>query len=89
MYEGYTGITRPFSANREDIATDCMIDLLAEGGRPAVTLRTLADRIGVTPSGLLRWFGSADRMWETIAARYGQRWVDLLDAWSARTSARD
>ena len=73
MWHRNTGILRPDSAHRGDIVTDCMVDLLAEGGFSAVTLRTLAARVGVTSSALIRWFGSTDQMWEVIAARYGQR----------------
>jgi len=69
---------RPMSADRGDIVTDCMIEILAEGGCPAVTLRALADPIGVTPSGVLRWFGSNDRMWVIVAARFGRRWIAHL-----------
>ena len=78
MWQYDHGMLRPTSANRGDIVTDCMVEILAEGGSPAVTLRALADRIGVTPSGVLRWFGSTDLMWETMAARYGWRWIALL-----------
>ena len=78
MWHRNTGILRPDSSHRGDIVTDCMVDLLAEGGFSAVTLRTLAARVGVTSSALIRWFGSTDQMWEVIAARYGQRWMDLL-----------
>jgi hypothetical protein len=53
MWQHDTGMLRPYSANRSEIVTDCMIELLAEGGSAAVTLRTLADRAGVTPSGVL------------------------------------
>ena len=78
MWQYDHGMLRPSSADRGDIVTDCMIELLAEGGFPAVTLRALADRIGVTPSGVLRWFGSTDLMWQAIAARYGDRWIALM-----------
>jgi AcrR family transcriptional regulator len=69
---------RPASVNRGDIVTDLVIDLLAEGGCPAVTLRALADRVGVTSAGLLHWFGTSDLMWETMAATYGHRWIAFL-----------
>lgn len=69
------GMLRPMSADRGDIVADCMVEMLAEGGYPAVTLRRLADRIGVTPSGVLRWFGSNERMWVIVAARLGWRWI--------------
>ena len=75
------GMLRTSSADRGDIVTDCMIEILAEGGCPAVTLRTLrtlADRIGVTPSGVLRWFGTTDRMWVIVAVRFGRRWIAFL-----------
>ena len=72
------GMLRPSSADRGDIVTDCMIALLAEGGCPAVTLRALADRVGVTPSGVLRWFGTTDRMWVIVAVLFGRRWIAFL-----------
>ena len=72
------GMLRTSSADRGDIVTDCMIEILAEGGCPAVTLRSLADRIGVTPSGVLRWFGTTDRMWAIVAVLFGRRWIAFL-----------
>lgn len=65
------------SADRGDMVTDCALELLAEGGSPAVTLRSLADRIGASSPGVLSWFGTTDRMWQVIAGRYGQRWIEL------------
>jgi AcrR family transcriptional regulator len=73
------GMLRPMSVDRGDIVTDCMIEILAQGGFPAVTLRALAERIGVTPSGVLRWFGTTDRMWASVAARFGWRWIAYLE----------
>jgi len=78
MWHHDDAMLRSLSVDRRDIVTDCMIELLAEGGFPAVTLRALAHRIGVTPSGVLWWFGSIDLMWEAIAARYGWRWIAFL-----------
>jgi AcrR family transcriptional regulator len=69
---------RPVSLNRGDIVTDLVIDLIAEGGAPAVTLRRLADRAGVTSAGLVQWFGTTDRMWQVIAATYGHRWIAFM-----------
>jgi len=72
------GMLRPSSVNRGDIVTDLVIDLIAEGGSHAVTLRGLADRVGVTSAGLVQWFGNTDRMWEVMAATYGDRWIAFL-----------
>ena len=57
----------PSSADRGDIVTDCTIEILAEGGFQAVTLRALADRIGVTPSASCDGSGARDLMWEAVA----------------------
>lgn len=68
---------RQYSADRGDMVTDCALELLAEGGSPAVTLRSLADRIGASSPGVLSWFGTTDRMWQVIAGHCGQRWIEL------------
>ena len=58
--------------------TDTAIPLIIESGCAAVTLRALADRMRITPSGVLRWFDSTARMGRVIAARYGQRWIQWI-----------
>ena len=74
------------SADRADMVTDAALELMAEGGSTAVTLRSLAERIGASSPGVLSWFGSTDRMWQVIAVRCGQRWMGLLGDWGRRES---
>lgn len=54
------------------------IELIADGGVEAVTLRSLAQRIRATPSGVLRWFDSSAHMWGRIVAAFGGRWEHWL-----------
>ena len=54
------------------------IELIADGGVEAVTLRSLAQRIRATPSGVLRWFDSSAHMWGRIVAAFGRRWEHWL-----------
>ena len=54
--------------------TDIAIGIIAESGMGAVTLRSLAQRIGVTPPALLHWFGNRDHVLMIIASTFSLRW---------------
>jgi AcrR family transcriptional regulator len=69
---------RPDAADRGELVTDMAIELIADGGVEAVTLRSLAQRIRATPSGVLRWFDSSAHMWGRIVAAFGRRWEHWL-----------
>jgi AcrR family transcriptional regulator len=69
---------RPTSGHYGEIVTDKAIPLIAEGGCAAVTLRSLADLMRMTPPGVRRWFGSTEEMWVRIAACSGRRWIQWL-----------
>ena len=63
------------SPAKSEMATDLAIPLLAEGGWPALTLRTVARAANVTPQAIAAWFPSVRAMRVAIAERYGNRWI--------------
>lgn len=63
------------SLAKADLATDLAIQLLADGGWSALTLRNLAHAANVTPQAIAAWLPSASVMRAAIAGRYGERWV--------------
>ncbi len=67
-------VLRLDSCDRRDLVTDMAIGIIAESGMGAVTLRSLAQRIGVTPPALLHWFGNRDRVLMIIASTFSLRW---------------
>ncbi len=69
---------RHLSLHRGEIATDGAIRLMARGGVPAVTLRSLATDFRITPQAVRQWFGGTEEMWEQIVQRFGWRWVASL-----------
>ena len=73
---------RHLSLHRGEIVTDGAIRLMARGGVPAVTLRSLADDFRITPQAVRQWFGGTDQMWSQIVQRFGWRWVaSMTDPW--------
>lgn len=72
-------LMRPHSGKYGDAVTDAAIPLLARQGASGVTLRSLADALRMTPSGIRRWFGSIDGTWQAITLTFGRRWVQWLD----------
>lgn len=73
---------RHLSLHRGEIVTDGAIRLMARGGVPAGTLRSLADDFRITPQAVRQWFGGTDQMWSQIVQRFGWRWVaSLTDPW--------
>jgi AcrR family transcriptional regulator len=76
------------SLAKAEMATDLAIPLLADGGWPAVTLRTVAAAANVTPQAIAAWFPSVTAMRRAIAERYGNRWVDERRAVASRRLIR-
>ena len=69
------GMFTDSSLNKADLATNLAIQLLADGGWSALTLRNLARTANVTPPAIAAWFPSASVMHAAIAGRYGERWI--------------
>lgn len=63
------------SLAKADLATDLAIQLLADGGWSALTLRNMARAANMTPQAIAAWFPSAAAMRAAIAGRYGERWL--------------
>lgn len=63
------------SLAKADLATNLAIQLLADGGWSALTLRNLARAANVTPQAIAAWFPSVTVMRASIAGRYGERWL--------------
>lgn len=63
------------SLNKADLATNLAVQLLADGGWSALTLRNIAQAARVTPPAIAAWFPSSAVMRAAIAGRYGERWV--------------
>ncbi len=76
------------SLARAEMATDLAIPIVAEGGWPALTLRTVADAANVTPQAIAAWFPSVGDMRVAVAARYGDRWVRERRHLARRRTAR-
>lgn len=72
------GLFAPYSGRYADLVTDAAIPLLARHGHGGVTLKSLADAMGMTAPGVRRWFGSIDGTWSAIARTFGQRWSGWL-----------
>ncbi len=64
---------------------DAVHGLLASGGIGAITLRAVANRSGVSASGLLTHFQSRDRLLMVASRKTGERRIDDI----ARRSRRD
>jgi len=78
-------VLRPNSERQRDIVTDYAIGMVAEQGRAALTVRGLAKRIRVAPPAIQQWVGPRARMLETIAATFGQGWMQ----WGWRRTIKD
>lgn len=63
------------SLAKADMATDLAIQLLADGGWSALTLRNVARAANVTPQAIAAWFPSVTEMRAAVAGRYGERWI--------------
>lgn len=58
--------SRTRSADVTDSLLDAAIELLEEGGPPAITVRSVATRAGVAPMGVYSRFGSKDGLLEAL-----------------------
>lgn len=72
---------RLHSVNRADMATDAAHALIREGGTGALSVRSVAARMDMTPQGVLHIFGSREQMLTAVARCYASRW----DAWLGRS----
>ena len=73
--------TTPRGRARRDQLVRTGLDLLAEGGWPAVTARAVADRAGIRPGLLHHYFNGLPGLHVAVAQRAGEMIVDpVLDA---------
>jgi AcrR family transcriptional regulator len=70
----------PWSCDQPDILTDAAFELIAEGGTPALTMRAIAGRTGMSPSWLTDRFTNRARMLAIIAQVFGDRWIAWIQA---------
>jgi AcrR family transcriptional regulator len=76
---------RPDSADYADILGDVAIGLIAEGGMPAITMRSLAEQFRVTPQRVHSAFGDRAHLERVLMIVFIRRWR----AWIARREPRD
>ena len=77
------------SPHRADMATAMAIPLLIEGGWSAMTMRSLGRAAKISGPAVAAWYGSAERLHEVVASRYGLRWLDLMSLQLARRPTHD
>ena len=59
-----------------DAATDLLIE---RGGADAVSIRAVADRVGVTPPSIYRHFDDKDELFDAVCAHYFERLTDVME----------
>ena len=71
---------RSYRREAEDIRRDALItaalDLVAEGGPQAATVRAIADRAGVTPGLIRHYFASKEDLTRAAFRRLMERMID-------------
>lgn len=91
-----TGERRPYKREGEEVRRDAMIaaalDLIAEGGIAAATVRAIADKAGVTPGLIRHYFKAKEDLtraaYQTLMERMTQASALVLDTAPAEPAAR-
>ena len=89
-----TAPQRAVRANRKDEILQCFAEMVAQRGYDEVSLRDIAEALGMSKGTILHHFGSKDRMLEQVHTEYmvrrlaeAQAILDKFDTPAARLSA--
>jgi AcrR family transcriptional regulator len=90
-------VTSPRVRRQPDEARRLILDaaerLLAEGGVPAVQVRAIATRVGMTDAGVNHHFGTRDRLLEALLRHGGRKLragvAEVLGSWLDRADLGD